>query len=250
MLLWRAFFLNSFYKYISGSASFLLLQGRQTSNSNHFYEVLLILLGPCTTSLLVQPLFLEMWGTPQGLTDCAFLVLSRHDKVSCNMLWETGLNVGELKHRFFLSATSFLLKDTCVSCWPSYKMLQDKHHFKLHIFVLKYRILQCFTDCDLSWVQIMSFFHSLFSTLFSRLHPKCLACFLFLRLPFCFSGDQNFTEIHSTEFPLVLETRQNLFLCKKKKNKSNILFPSFKTQKLYFSRHILNLFSLTFHSMG
>lgn len=100
------FFLNSFYKYISGSASFFLHQVRQASNSNCFSEVLPLLFGPFTTSLVVRPLILEMWGTPQGFTECALMMLSRHDEVSCNMPWETGLNAGEVEHGFlFLSAT-------------------------------------------------------------------------------------------------------------------------------------------------
>lgn len=77
---------------------------------------------------------------------------------------------------FFVSNKFLVLKDTCVSCCPSYKMLQEKHHLKSHIFILKNKILQCFTDCDLSSKHIMPFFRSLFSTLFSRLHSKFLAC--------------------------------------------------------------------------
>lgn len=153
------------------------------------------------------------------------------------------LNFGELEHcffgGFFVSYKGFFFKDTCVSCCPSYKILQEKHHLKLHFFALKYRILQCFTDCDLLSEQIMPFFHSFVLNFVFKATSKVLSLFtLFLRFLFCSSGDQN----HTSEFPLVMKKKKQSKTKKKqeKNQKSNQHFPSFKTQKeaLFLRAHI------------
>lgn len=164
------------------------------------------------------------------------------------------MNFGELEHcffgGFFVSYKGFFFKDTCVSCCPSYKILQEKHHLKLHFFALKYRILQCFTDCDLLSEQIMPFFHSFVLNFVFKATSKVLSLFtLFLRFLFCSSGDQN----HTSEFPLVMKKKKQSKTKKKKQEKNRKATSTFHLskhkKKLYSSGPISNLFSLAFHSV-
>lgn len=211
-------------------------------------------LDPVQLLSLFSPSFWKCEVLPKDLQSvhlwCLAVVMEFHATCSEKLAWILG-NLNSVFLAFFLSATRvFFFKDTCVSCCPSYKMLQEKHHLKLHFFALKYRILPCFTDCDLLSEQIMPFFHSFVLNFVFKAASKVLSLFtLFLRFLFCSSGDQN----HTSEFPLVMkkkETKQNKKKKQEKNRKATSTFHLSKhKKKLYSSRPISNLFSLAFHSV-